>query len=199
MIILVVSMFVASALFFISLSNFSSQEGDKVVNSNEFYVLKGKPTQLQKDLFDQLSAQIDQGIQYDFKVIDLVVQSFVADYYTWSNKNATYDVGGLNFIYGDEYLNFYRTSRKYFYDDMMIYINKGLKYSDLQEVETITTRNVNFASNYEYYDKSLLAFYVEVDWTYKENLKIDTSVFPNYAAFTLIVTEEGRYEIVRFY
>lgn len=198
-IILIVSSILAAGILLFNVSSFINQDGDSVVNSNEYYQLKGSPTQLQKDLFKELTKQVELKQAYDLVLVELLVKNFVADYYTWSNKQGPYDVGGSNFIYGMENLNFFRTSRRYFYSNMSNYLSSGLEISDLPEVETITTRPADFAVGFDYYGDNLIAFYCEVDWTYKVNDKVDLSIFPTYAAFTITITEEGRYEIVRFY
>ena len=197
--VLIVSMAIASTIFYFGIGSLIPQDGEKVVNSNKFYVLKGDPTDLQKQLFEKLSTQLDQNIVHDFDAVDLVVQNFVADYYTWDNKKTPYDIGGLTYIYGNENLNFYRTSRRYFYNSISTYLDKGISMTDLPEVDSVTTRSVNFGAGYDYYGDVLLSYYVEVDWTYKENNAIDMTKFPTFGAFTLIETEEGRYEIARFY
>ncbi len=196
---LAISIALFSGIIFFNLNNAMSSAGEQVILSNKFYALKGKPTQLQKDLFKELTIQVDKDVEYDLDLVGLVVKNFIADYYTWTNKQGPYDIGGGEFIFGHENLNFKQTSRRYFYSYMEPYISSGLSNTDLIEVETIAPAIADFASNYDYYGQTFSTFYVETSWTYKENTKIDTSVFPTRAAFVIVITESGRYEIVRFY
>ena len=196
---LIVSVAIFSGIILYNLNSARSSVGEQIVLSNKFYVLKGKPTQLQKDLFKELTTQVEKDIAYDLNLVALVAKNFIADHYTWSNKQGPFDVGGGEYIFGAENLNFKQTSRRYFYSYMAAYINGGVDISDLIEVESFAPTAADFASPFDYYGQTFETFYVEVSWTYKENIDIDTSVFPNSAAFIIVITESGRYEIVRFY
>lgn len=174
-------------------------DGEQIVYSNDYYVLRGDPTSLQKVLFKELSAQLDKNIEDDFDVVELVVKNFIADYYTWTNKQGAFDVGGSEFVFANEKTNFYLTTRRNFYSHMSYFIDQGLTTSDLIEVETITMGDASFATPYNYYGTEYTAFYVEASWTFKVNNKVDTSKFSNFGSFTVIKSPENRYEIARFY
>lgn len=196
---LIISVVLFAGIIYVNLNNVLSSAGEQVVFSNDFYTLRGKPTQLQKDLFKELTTQVDFKIDYDLDLVELVAKNFVADYYTWANKQGPYDIGGGEFIFGNENLNFKQNARRYFYSSMEIYLRDGLTPTDLIEVETVSATEGDFAAVYNYYGKDYTTFYVEVNWTYKENSKIDLSLFPTHAAFTIIKNDDNRYEIVRFY
>lgn len=197
--ILIISSVLVAGVIFFNLKSLTGSKGEQVVYTNDLYVLRGKPTNLQKDLFKELTIQIEKGNEQDLNVVELVVKSFIADYFTWTNKIGPYDVGGMNFTFGKENTNLYFSSRRGFYANMTNYINQGLTYSDLIEVESIEMGDASFAAPYEYYGTEYEAFYIEASWAYKSNEKIDISVFPKSASFTIVRTEENRYEIVRFY
>lgn len=196
---LVVGIVIFVAIFYLNLSSFMSPTGDQVIYKNDMYVLKGNPTKLQKDLFKELTIQLDKKIEFDFDAVELVVKNFVADYYTWSNKQGPYDIGGSEFVFSKENLNFKQNARRYFYSNMYSYINDQISISDLIEVDSVETNQADFAVEFDHYGTKYLSYYVEANWTYKENEYIDTSAFPSSAAFTIIFSEDGRYEIVRFY
>lgn len=198
-IMLIISSVLVAGIVLYNLKNMQGGTGEQIVYSNEYYTLRGKPTSLQKDLFKELSSQLEKGIEDDFDVVELVVKSFIADYYTWTNKQGSYDVGGSEFIFSTEKTNFYFTSRRNFYSNMSIFIEQDLLQGDLIEVESITMGDASFAAPYNYYGTEYPAFYVEASWTYKSNEKMDISKFANYGSFTVIKTAENRYEIVRFY
>lgn len=197
-IFLVVSSLLAAGIFFLNINNFLAKEGEQVVYTNEIYTLRGKPTELQKTLFKELTSQLEKENRDELEIVASVVKNFVADYYTWSNKQGAYDVGGREFILSLENLNFYSTSRQYIYSEITRYLSAGLSMEDLIEVVEVSG-TASYAGPYEYYDQEFVAFYMVANWTYKENDKIDLTVFPTTAEFTVIVNQEGRYEIVRFY
>lgn len=196
---LAISIAIFAGIFYFNLNNYMSSNGEQVVYKNDMYILRGKPTDLQKDLFKELTSQLDKKVEFDFDAVELVVKNFVADYYTWSNKQGAYDIGGSEFVFSKENLNFKQNARRYFYSDMAAFINEDVSISDLIEVESVTTTEADFAVAYEHYGTSYLTYYVEASWVYKENANIDFSVFPTSAVFTLVFSEDGRYEIVRFY
>lgn len=199
-ILLLATGLIAGSLFFLNISNYFSGEGEKVVFSNELYKITGNPTQLQKDLFKELTNEVEkQSAENELTIVGLVVENFIADFYTWNNKVGTYDIGGKDFIFATEFTNFSATSRRYNYNAMSNYLSKGINQKDLNEVAEINVLSVNYAYPYDYYGKEYPSYYVEAEWTYKANEALDLTVFPTWAAFTLIKNENGRYEIVRFY
>jgi len=159
--------------------------------------LRGKPTSLQKSLFKELTVDVESGDE--LAIVESVVRNFVADYYTWTNKQGPFDVGGTEYIFYLENTNFRQTARRYHYTFMYPYIDSGLTYADLVEVENVTTNGAAYAANFDHYGATYTTFYCEITWTYKINEKIDTSIFPTSAAFTIVKTNDNRYEIVRFY
>lgn len=195
-ILLIISASIVGVIFTISVGFSSSEE---VTHTNALYELRGNPTKYQDSLFKELTTEVEKDSPDAFTMASLVVQNFVADYYTWNNKLGTYDVGGKTFVFAIEFTNFNATSRRYLYEPMMQYIESGLELTDLQEVNNVTINAINYSYPFEYYDKSYEAYYIEATWTYADNEKLDTSIFQNWGAFTVIKTEEGRYEIARFY
>lgn len=189
---------IATTILLLSANNLLSSEGEKVIYSNELYTLKGSPTQVQKDLFKELTAVIEKTDRTDFELPEQVVRNFIADLYTWTNKMGPYDVGGKEYIFTDEVTNFTRNFRNGIYETMVVYQNQGLSTKELIEIETVTILASNYAGVYDYYGNTYDAFYIEAEWTYKTNEKIDTSLFPTWGAFTLIKNDE-RIEIVTYY
>lgn len=199
-VLLLLTGLIAGTLFYLNISNYFSGDGEKVVFSNELYKITGNPTQLQKDLFKELTSEIEKSSEEnEFTIVGLVVENFIADFYTWTNKVGTYDIGGKDFIFATEFTNFAATSRRYNYNAMSTYLSNGINQKDLNEVLDIEILSVNYAYPYNYYGKEYPSYYVEASWTYKPNEVIDLSIFPTWSAFTLIKNENGRYEIVRFY
>jgi hypothetical protein len=195
----VVTAFVTSALIFFNANQNRQNSTSTVVFSNEFYTLRGRPTDLQKSLFKDLTAAIELSERDELEIVTLVAKNFISDYFTWSNKTGPFDVGGLDFVFGLENLNFRSSSRTYFYSYIYTYLVNGVELKDLIEVAEIEPTIAAYAAPYQYYDRAYTAFYIELSWIYKESDIIDTSIFQRTAAMTIILTDTGRYEIVRFY
>lgn len=186
-------------LFAFNLNSLIGNSGETVVYQNDYYKLTGNPTAYQKDLFKKLTSELKKDPKDDFKIVELVIQNFVSDYYTWSNKLGTFDVGGKTFVFATEFTNFNATARRYLYAPMSVYHANGVEQKDMPEVEAVNVNSVNYAYDFDYQGQTYTSFYVEASWTYKANEVVDTKGFQNWGAFTIIKTEEGRYEIARFY
>lgn len=186
-------------IFGLSMSGIFNVTGETVILSNELYTLKGYPTDYEKEVFKELTAEIESKEPDDRVIAGLVVKNFVADFYTWSNKSGGYDVGGRNYVFYMENLNFTQTSRRYYQYEMSKYLSSGIENSQMQTVNFINIKFADHGNGFIYNGENYESYYVVAEWTYEENEFIDTSVFPTSAEFTVIRTEEGRYEIARFY
>lgn len=190
---------IALVIFGLTMSGVFNITGETVVLSNDLYTLKGYPTDYEKEVFKELTSEIKSSEPDDRLIAGLLVKNFVADYYTWSNKNGGYDIGGRDYIFYMENLNFTQTSRRYFQYEMTKYLSNGIEISQMQTVNFINIKFADHGNGYIYNGKNYESYYVVAEWTYEENTYIDTTKFPVSAEFTVIKTEEGRYEIARFY
>ena len=154
---LIAGIAIFAVIFYLNLSSFMSPTGDQVIYKNDMYVLKGNPTKLQKDLFKELTNQLDKKIEFDFDAVELVVKNFVADYYTWSNKQGPYDIGGSEFVFTKENLNFKQNGRRYFYSNMYSYINDQVIIANLIEVDAVETSQADFAVEFDHYGTKYLS------------------------------------------
>ena len=68
---------------------------------NLYYSLRKNGTDYQKAIYTQLSDAFDQEVINEEAISGLVVQNFVADFYTWTNKLRFNDVVGLQFLHND--------------------------------------------------------------------------------------------------
>lgn len=186
-------------IFGISMSGIFNVTGETVVLSNDMFTLKGFPTDYQKEVFKELTAEIEKDEPDDRIIAGLIGKNFVADYYTWSNKSGAYDIGGRGFIYYKENLNFTASSRRYYQYEMTKYLENGIELSQLQEVDYINVKFADHGNGYTYYGEYFDSYYVVCEWTYAENEFIDTSVFPTRIDMTIIRDEEGQYAIAQFY
>ncbi|MBQ9047863.1 MAG: hypothetical protein IJ120_08175 [Solobacterium sp.] len=171
---------------------------------NDLYTIGNNPTDLEKDEFQKLTDSI--GTADDAAVAEAVARNFVADYFTWTNKDGNYEIGGLQYIYGGKVAVFEQWSRYNFYKDFDLYITQyGRK--KLIEVATVTTdKPVEKAPDFVTYDfkdnetkieLKYPCYEVNLSWTYVNN-GAETTAFPTGARF-FVANNEGRWEIVEFY
>ena len=142
----------------------------------------------------------------------LVVKSFVADYFTWNNKRGSYDVGGLDYVYGPHYLRIQAQSREYYYADLDLLIKQYGKENlpEVIEITIVTNRHIEEKYEHEYseYDYDLdetinkIAYYdyylINATWNYAESENYDTSKLPSHGNF-MVVNREGRLEVAFYH
>lgn len=162
---------------------------------NDQYVIGNNPTQFQQDEFKKLTEALKGDDQ--LAISEAVVRNFIADYFTWTNKDGNYEVGGLQYIYGPMFTSFQEQSRWEFYKDLDLYISQYGR-ENLLEVTDITT-TANYAAKFEHYSGDVYdAYYIEASWNYKASSKIDVDDFQKTGYFT-VVNNGGRYEIAQFF
>lgn len=163
---------------------------------NDQYTIGNNPTQLQQDEFKELTAALKD--KDPKKITEHLVKSFIADYFTWTNKDGNYEVGGLQYIYGPMYTSFQEQSRWEFYKDLDLYISQYGR-ENLLEVTDITLTEVVYAGKFDHYSgEQYEAYYVEASWNYKPSSKIDVNSFQKTGYFT-VIDNDGRYEIAQFF
>ena len=108
---------------------------DDVVKEPEVGIEPEKPEN--KEYFKELNAALDSG---DTSAIaSSVVKCFITEYYTWTNKDGNYDIGGMQYIFTDKQSDFEAYTRNNFYYDMDLY-NKQVGTKNLIQVSSV---NVN--------------------------------------------------------
>lgn len=166
---------------------------------NDVYIIGNNPTDVEKEYFQKLTDALKGGVPEE--IAEAVVYNFVSDYFTWTNKDGNYEVGGLQYIYAEKYSKFEEWNRWYPNSDMDLYISQ-LGRANLIQVKEITTEVPTFRTD----DFTILSvdpaqtypcYQVQVAWTY-ESTSQNTSDFPNRMRFQ-VVDHDGRYEIVEFY
>ena len=209
---------VTSLLMVINIINVSRTglgNGDTVgVNTgglldNGVYSLPNNPTDLQKDLYEELSEALD-GYTYDEsessdqpynedsqRVAELVVKNFVADFYTWTNKSSSYDVGGVTYFPSTSYLIAQEHARNTFYKDLDGYIEQYGR-ENLIEVSEVSLPAVAPAKDFPYDGNEYRTFYVMANWTYKDSTAIDVHAFQRGAEFQVSYIDD-HWQIVQFW
>ena len=156
---------------------------------NDFYTIGHNATDINKEYFRELNAALDAD---DHKAIaEAVAKCFVTEYYTWTNKDGNYDVGGMQYIYTDDQRDFEVYSRYNFYHDMDLYI-KQLGTEKLIEVTGVTV-NGSEATTYTIGDAQAEAFNVDASWTYT-SAGMSADGVQNHAVFK-VVDHNGCWEI----
>ncbi|MBQ8068520.1 MAG: hypothetical protein IJ201_09270 [Solobacterium sp.] len=166
---------------------------------NDVYIIGNNPTDTEKEYFQKLTDALKGGTPEE--IAEAVVYNFVSDYFTWTNKDGNYEVGGLQYVYAEKYSKFEEWNRWYPNSDMDLYISQ-LGRANLIQVKEITTEVPTFRTD----DFTVLSvdpaqtypcYQVQVAWTYEPTSQ-NTSDFPNRMRFQ-VVDHDGRYEIVEFY
>lgn len=171
---------------------------------NDQYEIGNNPTAIEKEYFQKLTDAINAGDEA--AIAEAVVYNFVSDYFTWTNKDGNYEVGGMQYILKDKINVMDYWSRYNFYKDLDLYIKQQGR-DHLIEVSEITTDKPTVKADdftYIYFPDSdtrqelkLPSYEVNVSWTYASN-GADTSQFPTGARF-FVVNNNGRWEIAEFY
>lgn len=160
------------------------------------YHLRANATDYQKDLFKELNEAVKA--QDKEKIAEAVVKNYVADFYTWTNKGGSYDVGGMYYVYSPSKSNIVAEVRDKFYKYVSSYIEE-YGSENLLEVENINITGGKSNTNYEFNGKVYDSYFFTCEWTYKDNDKFDTSKFVTKQYFNVIENEDGRFEIVQAY
>lgn len=197
----------------VSINNRKVEEVDvdtvsKSKYTNSQYTIGNNPTEINKTYFDELTAAVDGSSDRDTVAIsEALVKCFITEYYTWTNKDGNYDLGGMQYIYTNKQSDFEDYSRYNFYADLDLYLNR-YKSSDLIQVKEVTISSSNAANDYTVTyagtddtgaetteTATLPCVAVVANWTYEEGGALDTSSFQNTATF-YVADNNGRMEIV---
>ncbi len=162
---------------------------------NDLYTLANNPTDYQRELFDELTASVEANDPY--LTAEYVVKSFIADFFTWTNKEGNYEVGGLTYIFSPASTVFQAGVRNDMYSDLDAYIHQ-YGSENLLEVVSISIGGVVDAEDYTFNGEVYKAYYIEAGWEYSSTGTLDTDEFQKTGYFT-VVDNNGRLEIVRFF
>ena len=182
----------------------------KSIDSMDYH-LRNNATELQESLFHDLQDAINSGDKY--AIAEQVAKNFVADFYTWTNKEASYDVGGMYYVYSPLKTTMYKQFRDNYYKYLTYYINT-YGSDKLLEVDSIEATRGDNVTSYEIDGNTYDAYFITVTWTYKNedtfsditikeyNDSTDPDYVPTFCKkeyFTVIEKDDGRFEIVQAY
>lgn len=173
-----------------------------VVNSIDTmdYHLRNGATDLQKDYFKELAdlCGADAESQDKTAIAQAVVKNFIADFYTWTNKAGTYDVGGLYYVHSPSKGNIYANARNTFYKYLTNYINE-YGSEKLLEVASVEIEGSKTSDKYEWNGIKYDSYYFHATWTYVDHDGFDENDYYTSGNFLVIENESGRFEIVQAY
>ena len=174
------------------------------------YHLRSNATKLQTELFNDLSKAVEGEDKEE--IAKLVAENYVADFYTWTNKDGTYDIGGMYYVYSPQKTTIYAQARNSYYKYLTYYINT-YGSDKLLEVESIDAAVDSEIRTYEFEGKTYSAYFVTCTWTYKnedtfkdiylkgyaDSVEEENRKFVTKEYFLIIENEDGRFEIVQAY
>lgn len=176
-------------------------------------VLRDNATAYQEELFAELKDAIEATGADEQTLASLVCENFVADFYTWTNKQGQFDVGGMQYVYDGELEdgtnfkeNVFSKARDSFYKLLSNYI-KEYGSENLLEVQNVQVTNCSKTNvilsehvenrqdeNGDWYDyredHSYDAYNVTCVWSYKESSKFDTSKYAT--KMNLVILSNGK-------
>ncbi len=167
---------------------------------NDLYQIGNNPTDFEKECFQKLTDALKSGTKEE--QAEAVVECFVSDYFTWTNKDGNYEVGGLQYYEADKFAEFSDWSRYNYYKDLDLYIQK-YGSQELPAVASITvdvpTKKVeDFTIRTLDPQVTFPCYQVEVSWTYTMGDTLSADDFMHSMRF-LVIDHDGRMEIVEFY
>lgn len=174
------------------------------------YYLRPNATSLQAEYFKELQDLIKDGTNKE-EIAASVAKNFVADFYTWSNKDGSYDIGGMFYLYGPLKNNAIIKARNTYYKYLTYYINI---FGQDKMLEVINVDTSVSPTSYELNGKSYEAYFVTCKWDYNNedtfkglNVRMPSENndgnyyhyqdFAKHSYFIVIINEDGRYEIVQ--
>ena len=177
--------------------------------TNQYYSIGNNPTEIDKTYFKELN----KAVKADDKaaISEALIKCFVSEYYTWTNKDGTYDIGGIQYIYTDRQSDFESYTRNEVYADMDLYLSEYGR-DRLMQVKEVTTQEAVSAGQVTVKTSAAAAatadpnaapsadeaaydaYTVQADWSYEEDTDMDLSSAKSSGTFT-VIDHNGRMEI----
>ena len=202
----------------INLATGTTEVNSDYIVSSMNYKLRDNATEYQQECFAELKNAIESNSSPE-TIVGLVGKNYVADFYTWTNKQGQYDIGGMEYVNSEknetvEYkTNIYSKARDGFYKYINNYINdygvenlievnninivsvtkNSQKYTIHEYTETIQTGEDSWEKLFD--DIEHDCYNVSLSWSYNPTTKLDLSKFAT-SINLLIIENDGRYEIV---
>jgi hypothetical protein len=192
---LILLIIVGSLIAYFSLNGNDDQSID--VTEEISYTLKSNATDVQKVYFDELKLALLEPTTEPDIIASLIVKNYIADFYTWTNKEGSYDVGGLQYVYAPNTLYVQTEAKSFFYKDLSYYMNQ-YGGENLLKVSSVNIKYVDKEPNYVIEDSAYPSYYVAAEWTYEPNAVFSPEGFQTKAYFSVLVNN-GQYQIYRYF
>ena len=154
------------------------------------YALEDRDTVLYKNIHQELKTNLESdNIDYD-KYAEQIAKLFVVDLFTMENKLSTYDVGGVEFIYPDVVDNYKLNVEQTVYKNIESN-GDGKRNQTLPVVKSIEVVS-NETGTFNYQDKEMDAYIIELSWDYEKDLGYDKK------ATVTIVKKDDKLFIVEY-
>lgn len=192
LVIIGISVILFSTYSIISLGLLKSTKAS-VLNTleNEYYVVGKEPTAYQKKVFEELTTQL-KNENRDYKEIsELVAKSFVIDFFGWSNKESSFDIGGLQYMQDPKTFN--NLSHWEYYQKVDVF-NSTYGSGNLPKVKDIVA-TTNKVDDYVIDEESYDTYKVNLRWSYDQKASLNINEFVNSSEITLI-EDQGKVTIV---
>ena len=170
---------------------------DKAKNeySNQYYTIGNNAIDIDKEYFKELNKAVESG--NTTQIASSLVKCFITEYYTWTNKDGNYDIGGIQYIFTDRQDDFASYTRNSYYADMDLYISQ-LGRDNLMQVEKVevisaTPSDDMTVLNSSGEEVSYPCVTVTANWSY-ESSSMDLSNAQTSGTFQ-VVNHDGRMEI----
>lgn len=181
-----------------SVSGTASSSFSNSIESMDYH-LRSNATDFQKELFTELKNECEknESERDEGKIAVLVAKNFVADFYTWSNKSGTTDVGGLYYVYSPNRTSILLQARRYLYQHLNEYINQyGSK--NLLEVESFNDTVTPAVGKVEINGNTYDVYTFDLLWNYVNKTGgFDTSSYATRSWFRVYKNDDGRFEIIQ--
>ena len=177
----------------------SNKEKDAVDIEEYDYHLRHNATNLQKELFNELDDLLKQDPQDEDAIAASIAKNYIADFYTWTNKEGQYDVGGMYYVFADSRYNIYYQARDSFYHYLSTYI-KEYGAENLLEVTSVNVESCGKASNFtDVFGNTYPAWYVRISYTFADHPSFPTKNYDTVMNITVVKRDSGRFEVAECY
>ena len=163
------------------------------------YHLRHNATDLQKELFKELDELLDQDPQDELAISESIAKNYIADFYTWTNKEGQYDVGGMYYVFSDSRPNIYYQARDSYYHYLSSYIEE-YGQENLLEVTSVEVETSGPANEFtDVFGRTYPAWYVRVRYTYADHPNFPIGEYYTVMNITVVKRDNGRFEIAQAY
>lgn len=205
LLILIATMLVTVLAFLINMirvRNVETGEGETIEETeppieneytNEFYSIGYNATEINKTYFRALDETVEAE-EKDMKAIaENVVKCFITEYYTWTNKDGNYDIGGMQYIFKDRQADFEKYTRYNFYADFDLYLTQ-MGRENLIQVKDVSINDSEKTEDMEIGEQQYECWKISASWKYEDKTSMNLNSVQNRAVF-YVVNHDGRLEI----